>query len=1266
MMEKRLRRVHEVLQRYAACEADEDVREELDDALKDARWLAEREPGPRMWLLLGHVMRARWDLLDDADALDGAIANYSRAGGSSDAEDEFDWTDHLSFGQLLLSRFELLEDLADLDLGIDRLRMATGGLEGLLSRMRIKLADALATRFAYAGGGADRVEALVILDGVVERANGDPEDVVLAADAYSRLGEVPRGMALLAEVSSADDGPIGAEAAWDLALAHAGRYERSEGSLDDVEAAIGLLSGLLSDARLAGRELSPTEASCHAMLGLLLTWRSGIGLSAFPDEYDLFVALQMGQEPIAHDDLDAAIGHLTFAVERLPEDLDSALLLGVLMLATGVGPNDPALDLLGRTLSVASEEQPPWPRLRVVTALLRYTPGPDVPRGDERIIRQLESLGDAALAGASLRAARSAFLGVALASRAVDTGDEEMGGRGVAAFCDALQDLEPGEPLRAIIVVRLIYAMISMRVYDLEAVSLDRVASIMGGGPGRADPIDLVALELARGRQDTTDAVLTRTAARVAEALAAAVPEDPAYALLAIAVLPLFFERYAATQSLDYLDLVQRCADLARTLQPGRSLLDRSFAGMAAFGEVIQAVVRRDGRGAIAAAERFRLLMSDEYPREAGLFAAFAAAIAGNADGISAGLGLALDARTGAPPQDAVNTGQLAAMEIIQGVATHDPDLLSRGIERAREMISGPRFHIGSLTSGQAILGKALAFRHGLGGASDDDLAEALANLEEAASDRRTNPGAPYAAQIFADLSEAHRAESEGVGPAVDIALEGLRARLREVQLQSGSEHMLAISKAGEGEAVRVAGWCVADDRPGALVEALELGRGLVLQASISVRSVPDLLRAEGADALAAIWEVEATLKPEHRTRALTVLGDSALQRPATAAEIGAGLRATGADALAYLLPGATATGGVAVLVRAAGTTSIVHLPGFHQDGPVRRYAAIHEAYLAAYRTPEEQQARRDWSRALDEVCGWAGPAVMAPLLEQFTGTSGLPRLVLVPVGAAGVVPWHAARLGEVRVCERSVISYAASGRQLIDAAGRPCRPLLGYPVIVADPVGEVMLNSRRECAEIARLWYPEAVRLGRWRNEQARPATVPEVMSVLFEASMLHYSGHASSAAWAADSFLHLAGRDGAPDGERLAIKDILRSAAEPAGPGAVVVLTACLSDLTRESHDEALTLSTALLATVAVAVVGSRWLVADDPRTAAMMAMFHRHLALTPEDPALALHRTQRWMLDPAREMPGEISDRLRKVTEGLDFADPRIWAAFTHQGR
>ncbi|GES05795.1 hypothetical protein Acor_78640 [Acrocarpospora corrugata] len=154
---------------------------------------------------------------------------------------------------------------------------------------------------------------------------------------------------------------------------------------------------------------------------------------------------------------------------------------------------------------------------------------------------------------------------------------------------------------------------------------------------------------------------------------------------------------------------------------------------------------------------------------------------------------------------------------------------------------------------------------------------------------------------------------------------------------------------------------------------------------------------------------------------------------------------------------------------------------------------------------------------------------------------------------------------------------------------------------------------------------------------------------------SVLHYAGHARSSVVSADSALEIA------EGEKLPVRRVLGRGAGVGG--GLVVLSACMSDLSDGDHDEALTIATAFLAAGARGVVGSRWAIEDDVRTAVLMVIFHRFLGES--EPGVALARAQRWMLDPARQVPVELADELVDVLARLDFADPAIWAAFTHQG-
>jgi CHAT domain-containing protein len=148
---------------------------------------------------------------------------------------------------------------------------------------------------------------------------------------------------------------------------------------------------------------------------------------------------------------------------------------------------------------------------------------------------------------------------------------------------------------------------------------------------------------------------------------------------------------------------------------------------------------------------------------------------------------------------------------------------------------------------------------------------------------------------------------------------------------------------------------------------------------------------------------------------------------------------------------------------------------------------------------------------------------------------------------------------------------------------------------------------------------------------------------------------------------------------GVTLEVLQILRQArawqssqrAEEAGSCGLVVLAACLSDVTDADYDEALTLATAFMSAGAGGVVAARWPVAENA-TALFMAMFHRYLNDGGLSPPMALQAAQLWMLDSGREVPDDLPAVLRDEAElagepdGPDLANPAAWAGFSYQGR
>jgi tetratricopeptide (TPR) repeat protein len=613
------------------------------------------------------------------------------------------------------------------------------------------------------------------------------------------------------------------------------------------------------------------------------------------------------------------------------------------------------------------------------------------------------------------------------------------------------------------------------------------------------------------------------------------------------------------------------------------------------------------------------------------------------------------------------------------------------------------------------VLGWALLMRYELG-RDRKDLNNAIDRLEE--SVRAGEAGTAdalgsVAALSLSTLSTAYHMRGD---PSLDdrrrageTGLAALRARAWSVMLQNSTEHAFVAALAAAGEGAVVAHQCAADGFTALAVEALEWGRAMVLHTATTDVNLPALLREGGHDDLAAEWEgamgetdpapwilpsgpvgpdglepplAELRLPSDLRERVREAIQESEIERrlfsPAVPAEIATTLREAGAAALAYLVPRDDGRSGLALVVDAAGQVRRVGLPRL-MTGPRSRV----EAFVQAQRdreqadpgTPAADRAHRQWRHALGDLCDWAWTAVMEPVLDAAGAPRSRARVVLVPVGELGAVPWHAARRtvgdGARRyACQDAVISYAASARQFIEARRHGHRPWASTAALVRVGGSSPPLYwASKEIEQIHRRHYRDGELLGGRRRPGEPPsphATADNVRRLLpgprsGSASLLHLGCHAHSAPRPVDSHLLLAG------GEVLGMTDILRRArVRPSGvPGGLVVLAACGSDLTSRDHDEALTLSTAFLAAGAVGVVGARWPV-DDLPTALFMTMFHHYLNAGYDDPAVALRAAQLWMLNPRRRVPADLSAELADLLDAAPLGEPESWAAFTYQGR
>ncbi|TVZ97681.1 CHAT domain-containing protein [Streptomyces sp. BK340] len=661
---------------------------------------------------------------------------------------------------------------------------------------------------------------------------------------------------------------------------------------------------------------------------------------------------------------------------------------------------------------------------------------------------------------------------------------------------------------------------------------------------------------------------------------------------------------------------------------------------------------------------------------------------------------------------------------------------LERDVAEIRRRLGEPVSYHGQEYDLRAQLGLRLQLAVVRGEQDPAVLDEAITELTRVRALLAEGRGAHRRVDILKILAEAHVMRSARPGAhapddllaSVRITREALAELAADVLLQLGADHGLSAALNGALLTRRLA---FVDFRLGRAADAvtdLEMGRALVLQAATAARSIPELLDDAGQSALARQWRAQVPTDPLRsrtsdappssadgppipgalRRRALSVLGvhpgagegsgTRQLVGAADVAQLTDGLAATGTDALVYLVPGAPLSNGPwlghALILRPGAAPFILPLPQMKAPGspPLERYldaAAERSRALADPDLHASWQAAWDghWQAALGDLCDWAWKAAMGPVLAAVRPLSAalgpyarLPRIVLVPCGPLGVVPWHAARIrglgehGHRYACQEAVLSYAPSGTHfLASAARRRMPPGAGRQVLVADP--ELTLPwAEVETAALRAGCYPDALRYGEFVTTDEPPdaaGTPEELLAVLpggaAPASVVHLSCHAVAAPRPTDSALWLAGPPGAgEDAGRLTVAGILDGAygRRPDTAGPLVVLSACETDLSTRHHDEALTLATALVTGGAADVVGSRWAVRDSA-TAVMMAVFHHHLTAGGLAPPDALRAAQLWMLNPHRRVPQTLDGLLRREATRPDLHRLHHWAAFTHQG-
>jgi hypothetical protein len=638
---------------------------------------------------------------------------------------------------------------------------------------------------------------------------------------------------------------------------------------------------------------------------------------------------------------------------------------------------------------------------------------------------------------------------------------------------------------------------------------------------------------------------------------------------------------------------------------------------------------------------------------------------------------------------------------------SQDSDALAETMDLVGEAadLSGPggEDHLrytGLLGTGHWILACTL----GAPGAREQHLAQAVALLEKAV-DMCGGPEHHLYASSVLPLARARRERAvraprnaaDDLRTSLRLGLDGLRGYAWTALLQSGTEYAAqAVGRAAE-EAREVAAWALRDGDPVSAVEALEACRGLTLHAAVTSGTLPQRLAGAGLGSLADEWRAaladpapaglfsggggEGAVPSALRRRVLTELRartdtpqDHLLDPPDIAA-VAEALRSLGRDALVYLVPESDEGGGAAVIVTATGEAHALALPALsEQAAPLREYdpaPGTGRDLGPATPSPGAPSARPALRDALERLCGWAWYAAMRPLLEAFTAPGRphrVPRLVLVPMGRLGTVPWHAAYRADTHgrryALQDADLSYTASARLLCEVAARPAAARVAGALVVGDPTGDLRYAGE-EADAVQRTYYPQGQFLGRREGGAADGGGTPaEVLAWLrgngSADGVLHLACHGS----VVDNARHTAGL--ALHGGGLYAEEIAEAARDTGHGGpALVVLAACRSHVSGHGHNEAFTLATAFLVAGARSVIGSLWPVPDEA-TSVLMLLAHHYLRHEQESPAGALRRAQLWMLGRERDLPEGFPPGRAALAARVDPFDLSAWAGFLHLGR
>ena len=1108
--------------------------------------------------------------------------------------------------------------------------------EQLAEEVTVRLGLALADRVLQHGNApADVDEAIARLEAVVPPA-GDP---------FRPLAAVYRGVMLGVRFTMHRGDPADRGTAITVlreALAGADSPDRGQ-----VEGDAGYVDPNLADtARLwLGQLLILGDVPAEL--------RAGVPPAAF----DLRQAARIGSRMAAtatRDEADEAIGQLS-RITTLPGTGDEgeatiAMLLGTALVirgATGMpdGDLDRIIGLFGRAAQLTRPDALGGPELTAMHAWLLGERANRPGRTDD-----IEPAAEALTRARALLPASHPMTPFVLYYFAATVGRRGMHRSyapdvtaAIEALSEALVAMPDDHPMRTQALSLLGAAMLSGAQFDLTALPLGRLIEVLGQALERpdADPVSRAVRLCCLGQATHLQAIRSRAQDGVTRAVDyvkqadGLLPADHslrAFVLFTLATM--LADQYSFTSALEsltasayYLDRMEEVLESSNA--PAYDPDGNSFASVyATRGSVRMMLAHRHEdallfRQAIADLERALSLYPANHPMRPRMESELATATMGLAilerdprrlaEGL-AGLAAPAETVTVDHPDFASLHGRAGLMLVSQAWMTGDGRALDDGVVSLRKAVAYAGLGEGERARLRWGLGFALAHRYDL---SRDvaDLDQGIEELEQARRELVRGPGDGAAIHVLAQLAHAYRKRADpargDLRQATETGLAALREQASGVLLQTGTERALMMARVAAADAAEVASWALDDGRPEAAVEALELGRALVLHAATAAVDLPALLRESGFPALAAEWESRnaATAQAEgeaspatpwdqaagaagrearsiearsaeallaelpgvtpddlrHRTLQALAGGpaQARLLSPPGLGEIRDAMTVTGTDLIAYLIPAGEYGPGRAVVVGGGAVTEIpLRALACGPGSPAERYAAAQQEANRDRRAENNTNERA--ASTLARLCDWAWAAAVGPLLDAVANPD--PHLVLIPLGLLGVVPWHAARWYDQAgaphyAVEQATFSYAASARQFADLARR--EPL-------TDPARAVLVGVASdqtpfmniEASEIRDSFYPEGLLL---RAREPARATAERVLGWLpgrdaEGASLLHLSCHAMTGASPDRSYLQLAG------GDELRIDRILRRAhGRPAGaPGGLVILAACASDLT------------------------------------------------------------------------------------------------------